>query len=156
MPHLQLEVSHRCDLPPAQLWPIISDLDAYADHADGLAETRVTDGSGPTAVRSCTDTRGGTWREAVSEWVEGERYTITVDTDTYPAPLRAMFRAFRGTWSVEPDGDGSIVRMAFDADIRGGALGRAMVGPMKRKAEKDVAATLRSYEHAAREAEVDA
>lgn len=146
---MNLAVSRRYDLPASQLWEVVSDLDGYASHADGLSVTEVIAGEAESAVRRCVNDKGQEWNEAVAEWQEGRRYVIEVDTDTYPPPLRQMFKSFVGTWSVEPHAEGCEVTMRFDAEVRGGKLGVALVNRMAAKAQHDLERTLDSYGRAA-------
>lgn len=149
MGSMSLRRSRTFGMSPDVIWPIVADLDGYSDHVANLAVTEVLSGQGVGAVRRCENDRGQDWREAVVEWEDGRRYVIDVDTTTYPAPLRQMFRRFRGTWTVDPAPEGCEVTIRFDADIRGGPLGTALVRRMARSAERDLESILDSYGAAA-------
>ena len=138
------------DLAPELLWPIIADLDGYADHVDGLSATTVVSGDGLGAVRQCTTTKNDSWTERVSDWQPGRTYTLTVDTSTYPVPLRQLFRTFQGTWTLHPAGAGSRVHIRFAAHVRGGVLTRPLVAVMARASSRHLEKTLTSYGDAAR------
>lgn len=151
MADMTLEVERRTDLPPDAVWPVIADMDGYADHVSSLAETTVVAGREQGARRRCVDTRGRDWQETCVVWEEGRRYVVDVDVSTYPADLRAVFRSFRGTWEVEPAADGgSTVRIRFDGDVRGGRLGAGIVRRLAASARRDLDQTLDSYIRAAR------
>lgn len=149
---MNLTASRTYPLPPEALWPVVADLSGYADHVAGLRSTVAT-GDHLDATRVCTTTKGETWSEAVTEWVAGERYRVDVDVTTYPFVLRSLFRAFAGTWTVEPvasDSDSqtqSRVTIEFDAQVRRpfGLLARAMA----KRSAKDLEAILDSYGRAA-------
>ena len=83
-------------------------------------------------------------------WDEGRRYDIEVDTSTYPTVLRSVFSSFRGTWTVEPEADGSRVTIDFTGTVRGGRLAASVVQRMARRNQKDIEATLVSYGEAVR------
>jgi hypothetical protein len=150
MAAIVLEVTRDTDLPAEVVWPVIADLDGYAQHVSSLSSTTVIDGSGGGARRRCTDARGRDWEETCVLWEDGRRYVIEVDVATYPADLRALFRSFTGTWELTPRRDGSTMRLRFEGDVRGGRVGAAVVERMAAGARRDLERTLASYERAAR------
>lgn len=153
MGRVTLEVERDTDLPAAVLWPIVADLDGFADHVASLSDTTVVAGAGDGARRRCVDGRGRDWEETCTLWEEGRRYVVEVDVSTYPADLRAMFRSFRGTWEVVPrPGGGSTIRLRFDGDVRGGRVGASVANRMAARARPDLEATLDSYVRAAAQA----
>lgn len=81
--------------------------------------------------RRCFDSRGRDWDEVCTLWEEGHRYSMPVKTETYPFPLRQMFRQFGGTWEVEPYMSVSRVTMRYDVELS--PLGKAF-GPLIRRA----------------------
>ena len=70
-------------------------------------------------------------------------------TATYPAPLRQLLRSFSGTWSVEPTANGSRVTLIFEGTPRFGALGRALLRLMGRRASGELEGILDAYERGA-------
>jgi hypothetical protein len=150
MAAMVLEVSRDTDLPADVVWPVIADLDGYADHVTSLTSTTVVDGDRDGARRRCTDVRGRDWEETCVLWEDGRRYVIDVDVATYPADLRTLFRSFTGTWEVEPRSDGSTMRVRFEGDVRGGRVGAAVVSRMAAGVRRDLERTLASYERTAR------
>jgi hypothetical protein len=145
-----LEVSRDTDLPADVVWPVVADLDGYADHVSSLSSTTVVGGDGEGARRRCTDARGRDWEETCVLWEDGRRYVIEVDVATYPADLRTLFRSFTGTWEVTPRPDGSTMRMLFEGDVRGGRVGAAVVERIAAGMRRDLERTLASYERVAR------
>jgi hypothetical protein len=63
-------------------------------------------------------------------WEEGHRYAMRVKTETYPFPLRQMFRGFSGTWEVEPSMGDARVMMRYEVELS--LLGKT-IGPLIRK-----------------------
>jgi hypothetical protein len=51
---------------------------------------------------------------------------MRVRTETYPVPLRQMFRAFQGAWEVEPTEGGTLISMRYEVEPSawGGCCGR--------------------------------
>lgn len=140
-----LDVCQNYDQPAEVLWDVVADLDRYADHVTGLVSSPVLSGSKQGAVRECNTTKGETWSESVVEWVEGSHYVIEVDTSTYPAPLRQLFREFSATWTVKPTSKGCEVSITMTPDVRGGWLVWPVVALAARKTENDLKHTLKSY-----------
>ena len=145
MAFMELTATRVYDATPDAMWSIVSDLDGYADHVGGLAITEVIDGHALGAVRRCETTRGDDWSEIVSEWDEGRRYVIDVETSTYPTVLRSIFTAFRGVWTVAPEGSGSRVTITFRGQVRGGPVAAAAVQRMAKRNLRDIEDTLASY-----------
>lgn len=114
-----LEFSKTVSAPTNLVREVISDVEAYADVAPNLSRAAIESGEGAGMVRRCWDTQGGSWRETCSAWLPGREYRMVVDTSDYPYPFTAM----AGRWSVEPDGDGSRIRMLFDYRLPYGPLG---------------------------------
>jgi hypothetical protein len=151
MADLTLTVERVSDLPADVLWSVVADLDGYADHVGTLTTTTVVAGAAEGARRRCVDARGRSWEETCVLWDDGRRYVIDVDVATYPLDLRMLFRSFRGTWEVEPRVDGgSVVRVQFEGDVRGGRPATTVVARMAARARRDLEATLASYERVAR------
>jgi hypothetical protein len=134
--------------PAAAAWQAVSDVGAYAQVAASLSRVEVA-GSGERLRRRCYNVRGRSWEEHCTLWQEGRRYRMEVDTATYPAPLRQLLRSFSGTWSVEPTANGSRVTLIFEGTPRFGALGRALLRLMGRRASGELEGILDAYERGA-------
>jgi len=141
-----LAVCRNYDAPPEQLWPVVADLAGYAEHVTGLTSSEVLSGEGNGARRECLTVKGERWTETVTEWQDGRSFEIEVDCDTYPAPLRQVFRRFTASWKVESEGTGSRVCIHFKPDVRGGWLLWPIVKLGARQTRKDLEYTLNSYE----------
>ena len=82
--------------------------------------------------RRCFDSRGRGWDEVCTLWEEeAHRYSMRVKTETYPFPLRQMFRQFAGTWEVEPNRSVARVTMRYKVELS--LLGKAF-SPFIRRA----------------------
>ena len=135
------------DLPT--VWKVIADLDGYHQHTDTLTGTTVVSGAGEGARRRCVDSAGNDWEETCTVWEPEKRYVIDVDVSTYPARFRAMFKEFRGTWSVGHTNDGTEVTVRFDAALRGIPGLSKLVDRLAERSGSDVEAILESYDRAA-------
>lgn len=111
-----LVFSRQVEAPPDAAWGVVSDLAAFGDAAPGLSRVEVSDDFGQGMRRRCYDSRGRGWDEVCTLWEEGRRYEMRVQTETYPFPLRQMFRAFQGAWEVEPAGEGALVSMRYEVE----------------------------------------
>jgi hypothetical protein len=113
------EIDRYIAAPRAHTWEVLSDLDAWADHAPNLSKTEVVDGAAEGAVRRCYNNSGKGWSETCTLWQPGRRYVMEVDTSDYPYPMTLM----RGTFSVDDEFPGSRVTLRFDYQFKGGPLG---------------------------------
>ena len=145
MAHIELTATRTYDASPEVLWAIVADLDAYAHHVRGLAVTQVIDGHALGATRRCETKGGDDWTEQVTEWDDGRRYAVDVDTSTYPTLLRSVFSAFRGVWIIAPDGEGARVTVTFRGTVRGGPLVAAVIQQMAKRNLSHLEETLASY-----------
>lgn len=113
------EIDRYIDAPRAHAWAVLSDLNAWGNHAPNLSKTEVVDGAAEGAVRRCYDNAGKSWKETCTLWQSGRRYVMEVDTSDYPYPMSVM----RGTFSVQDAGEGSRVKLRFDYQFKYGVLG---------------------------------
>ena len=149
MTNVTIERSKLIDASPDRAWQVIADMNGYQDHVTGLSTTEVVSGDGVGAVRHCVDTSGADWYETCDVWEPGSHYSVDVDVSTYPLKYRALFSAFRGTWSVTPSGDGTVIGMRFDATLRNVPGVAKLVKRLVEQSTADLDATLESYEAAA-------
>jgi len=150
-----VEASRVVEASPATVWRIVSDLEGYASVAPGLAHIE-TRGDGEGMWRRCTDEAGRSWEETCVLWDEGRAYSFSVDTSTYPPPLRRLLKTFQGTWIVDPHPRGSIVTMRFEGEVGMGVVGRLIARVMRRKGVRDMEAILERWELMALARERDA
>ena len=111
-----LEFSRPVRATPAVAWEVVADLERFGDAAPGLSRVEVADAPGQGMRRRCYDTRGRGWDEVCTLWEEGRRYEMRVRTETYPVPLRQMFRGFQGAWEVTPADGGTLVAMRYEVE----------------------------------------
>jgi ribosome-associated toxin RatA of RatAB toxin-antitoxin module len=123
---VRLRYERVVDASPDAAWQVVSDVEAYADAAPSLDATEVLEGSGLGLVRRCS-TGSGSWEEVCTVWEPGRAYEMTVRTQTYPLPLRAMLSAMRGRWEIEPVDSGARIVMTFEARPRLGPLGALLL-----------------------------
>lgn len=149
MPSLQVRAVQIIDAPVSLVWEIVADLDAYHRHVGSLAESTVVEGAGEGAQRRCVDTAGSTWTETCTVWDPERRYVIEVDVSSYPLKYRGLFRAFKGTWVLEPNGQGAQLNLTFDIELRRVPGLSALTGRLGRRARSDVEDIATSYAAAA-------
>ncbi len=145
MASMTLERSRIIDAPVSQVWKAVADLDDYHRHAASLVDTEVISGHGQDARRRCVDSSGNKWEETCTIWEPEHRYVIDVDVTTYPAKYRALFRSFRGSWTVEAVGDATNARIRFDAELRRIPGMTRLVRRLSAKSATDLDAILESY-----------
>lgn len=104
--------------PVSRVWEVVSAADEYHRHTATLARTAIVSGQGKGAVRHCVDVSGREWYETCTTWEPGRELGFEVDVSTYPPTYQMLFRAFRGTWRVEPVDGGAVVTVRFDAEVR--------------------------------------
>lgn len=129
-----LEFSRAVGVAPDLAWQVVSDVVGFGDVAPNLSRAEILEGRGEGMLRRCYDGRGRGWNEVCTLWDEGRRYEMRVRTETYPSPLRQMFREFRGAWEVEPAGGGSTVSMRYQ--VEPSVLGRLLWRPIRRTFER--------------------
>lgn len=149
MTNVTIERSKLIDTTPDRAWQVISDMNGYHGHVRGLQATDVVSGQGLGAVRHCVDTTGGDWYETCDVWEPGSHYSVDVDVTTYPLKYRALFTAFRGTWSVVPEDGQTRIGMRFDATLRRVPGVNTLVSRLVEQSTANLDATLDSYEAAA-------
>ncbi len=137
MATFSIESSRIVDAPLDVVWSVVSDAGGYHAVVDTLEHTEIIAGRGQGMVRHCVDTKGREWNESCTLWEDDRAFRMTVDIDTYPPSLRAVFRRVEGTWSVAPADTGTVITMRFDGETKLGPLGKAVVSAMGRGAVLD-------------------
>lgn len=107
-------VETRVDAPRERVWDIIADLGAVSTWHPALADSRYTSEAkeGLEASRRCDFPDGGFVNESVIEWKPGEAFTLEISGGTVP------FASAKGTMSVSEDGDGTIVTLSLDYELK--------------------------------------
>jgi ribosome-associated toxin RatA of RatAB toxin-antitoxin module len=107
-------------LAPDDVFAAVADFASYPEHTDTVREVVVTPADGG-ALESAWEVN---FRSGVLAWTERD----VVDPDARRIDFDQVdgdFVVFTGTWGVEPDGDGSVVRFAASFD-----LGMPSLAPM--------------------------
>ena len=138
----QVDVRRRVAAPASTVWPVITDHALYGRLAPNLSRVEVAAGEGLGMTRRCYDAVGRGWTETCTLWDEGREYGVEVDTSDYPYPLEVM----RGRWSVEPDGEGSIITMHFEFAPRPGPVGATFAAAMRLLFRPVVARIMRGWD----------
>ncbi len=102
-PNQTVEVTRVLDGSVDQVWPVVTDHEAYGRLAPNLSRVLPTGPNGIDLTRRCRDTRGRQWDEHCVLWQEGVKFAVAVETsaDDYPYPLEYL----RGEWEVQPIGN---------------------------------------------------
>lgn len=135
--------------PVSRVWEVVSAFDEYHKHTATLARTVIVSGEGRGAVRHCVDSSGKDWYETCTSWEREREFGFEVDVSTYPLTYRALFRAFRGTWRVDPIDGGAVVTVRFDAEVRRIPGASTFAARLSERAESELESILESYRVAA-------
>lgn len=146
---MTVERSLSIDAPVSRVWEVVGALDEYHSHANTLTETVVVSGEGEGAIRHCVDNSGNGWNEMCTIWDPGRQFGFEVDVSTYPLRYRMLFRAFRGTWRVDPADGGAMVTVRFDADVRQAPGASFLARVFAERVEPELESILESYRTAA-------
>lgn len=121
-----VEVSQEVEATAADLWPVITNHDLYADLSPNLSRIVILgpERASPESWRRCWDVSGHHWDEALSVWDPPHSYAVAVNTTAadYPYPLEELY----GRWSTSTSPSGaSTVTMRFEFRARPGLAGAA-------------------------------
>ena len=110
----RIVVKTRVDAPRERMWDVIADLGAVSVWNPALADSHYTSAAkgGLEASRHCDFPDGGYVKENVVEWRPGEAITLEIYEGTVP------FASARGSMSVSEDGDGTIVTLALEYELK--------------------------------------
>jgi hypothetical protein len=135
-------VAASCD----SVWDVFADFPNLADHWGGLkASRRIGDQTHGVGARRQVDLAPlGTMVETVTAWEQGRR----IDTTNEPSAL-VPFKQAKSRLTLEPDGDGTVIRFDYWYVPRGGPMGR-LTGPLiDTMLRRDFESMLASIEEAA-------
>ncbi len=107
-----------------RVWQIMSHQESYAEVADNLSKAEIVDGEGEGMIRQCWDTKGKSWKETCTRWVEGQAFAFRVHTEAsdYPYPIAAL----AGEWSLSPLAHGAEVKMTFTVQPKPGVVNQLL------------------------------
>lgn len=128
----ELTVTRTTEQPPARVWALLADYQRIAPWNPNVAASRLIDDSHPMgvgALRQCDLADGKNWiRERVTDWREGESYTVEIYEGTMPVQ-----DAF-ATLGVRPlDDGGSEAYMTMRYQPKMGVMGKVMDVVMMRR-----------------------
>ncbi|MEX2562675.1 MAG: SRPBCC family protein [Nitriliruptoraceae bacterium] len=121
---ITLRIQRTIAAPTDRVWQLVADAGDYARFAPGIASTRIVAGQGEGMVRVCRDDKGGEWSETCTLWDSGHRYRMSVDVDSYPAHYQMLLAELTQTWTLEPAGHSTHIRLEFDGRVKLGIIGR--------------------------------
>ncbi|MCG8433337.1 MAG: CBS domain-containing protein [Gammaproteobacteria bacterium] len=129
-----VKLEHRVKAPIEVVWSVISDPDVYARAAPVLSEVEVLYGHGVGMRRSCHDKLGRSWVEYCTEWEEGSKLSMSIDTSDFPYPFSEM----EYTWALTklPDDD-VLIHIEYKYSAGYGALGSLLNRFSLRRKVKD-------------------
>ncbi len=104
----------RIDAPREKVWDVIADLGSVSVWNPLLSNSYYTSEAkeGLEAARHCDFPDGGYVKERTLEWKPGEAFTLDIYEGTVP------FASAHGRYSLVDDGDGTIVTLAIEYDLK--------------------------------------
>ena len=124
-----LENSIRIDAPPEKVWSVLASLDTLERYDPGVLKSEIVTPSrqGPGAARRCDLKPGGWFKERVAEWQPNESLSFELFECTLPV------RRLKHSYTLTPDGSGTLVRQRMEYELKFGPIGRLMDAMMVRK-----------------------
>jgi ligand-binding SRPBCC domain-containing protein len=124
-----LENSIRIDAPPDKVWSALASLDALERYDPGVKKSEIVSATreGPGAARRCDLTPGGWFKEKVGDWRPQEAISFELFECTLPV------RRLRHSYTLAPDGGGTLVRQRMEYELKFGPLGKLMDAVMVRR-----------------------
>jgi ligand-binding SRPBCC domain-containing protein len=124
-----LENSIRIDATPERVWSVLASLDALAKYDPGVAKAELVSvvKEGPGAARRCDLTPGGWFKERVTDWRPNEALAFELFECTLPV------RQLRHSYTLVPDGDGTVVGQRMEYELKFGPLGKLLDAVMVRR-----------------------
>jgi CBS domain-containing protein len=118
-PMAVIELRRRIKARPDVVWQVISDMSGLALMAAHVSKVEILEGEGRGLRRRVYDQRGRWWVESCTDWQEGERYTMAVDSGDFVFPCKRM----EYTWGLTRQGEHVTIAMRFDYSPRYGPVG---------------------------------
>lgn len=124
-----LENSIRIDAPPGKVWSVLARLDALDRYDPGVKKSEIVTPAreGPGSARRCDLRPGGWFKERVADWTPNESLSFELFECTLPV------RRLRHSYTLTPDGPGTVVRQRMEYQLKFGPLGRLMDAVMVRR-----------------------
>ena len=130
-----------------KVWNILADFGGTYKWNPGVTQSYSTsaNNSGLGATRHCDLKPAGSVEERIIEWNEGVDYTLEV----YEGKGTPPFKKSLATFSVKPDGTGTMVSATVEYSLKYGPIGvlmnLIMVGPFVKKAFQALLAGLKHH-----------
>lgn len=117
-----LESSVRIDAPPAEVWSVLASLDALHRYDPGILRSEIVspEKEGLGSARRCDLAPGGWFKERVTEW----RPHLALSFELYECTLPV--RSLKHSYTLVPDGGGTIVKQRMEYLLKFGPLGRLL------------------------------
>ena len=131
------------DAPAQRVWELLADFGSVYRWAPSVTKSYSTSehNSGPEASRHCDIAGFGGIEEYITEWNEGRDFTYLA---TGVGPISGGY----STWSVEPQGDKTLVYTEFRYGLRFGPLGTLMNALiLRRKLDQGLEKALEGLKH---------
>lgn len=110
----RVTIDLRIDVPKEKVWDVVADLGSVSVWNPALAGSHYTSEAkeGLEAARHCDFPDGGYVKERTLEWNPGESFKLELTEGTI------LFDNATGSYSLVDDGDGTIVTIALEYDLK--------------------------------------
>jgi ligand-binding SRPBCC domain-containing protein len=124
-----LENSIRIDASLEKVWSVLASLDALDRYDPGITKSEIVTPmrEGPGSARRCDLKPGGWFKERVADWKPNESLSFELFECTLPV------RRLRHSYTLTPDGSGTLVRQRMEYELKFGAVGKLMDAVAVRK-----------------------
>ncbi len=127
----QLTRQVKIDAPKEKTWEALADFGAVANWAPTVTESHATTEAkrGVGSIRRCDHVRMGILEEEIVTWEEGSSLSYDL-IKGLPMPMKSL----NNTWAVSAEGDGSLVTLTMNFEMKFGPLGALMAALAVRRA----------------------
>ena len=87
-------VDKRVKGEPESIWQLITSSQSFADAAPDIVRVEEINAQGATHARRVHHRSGRSWEEHCKKWLPHQRYTMQINTDSYPLPVNSIRRSF--------------------------------------------------------------
>ncbi len=124
-----LDNSIRINASPEKVWSVLASLDALDRYDPGVTKSEIVTSSreGPGSARRCDLAPGGWFKERVVDWTPSRSLSFELFECTLPV------RRLRHSYTLTPDGSGTVVRQRMEYELKFGPAGKLMDALMVRK-----------------------
>ena len=124
-----LENAVRIDAPIDKVWSVLTTLDALDRYDPGVTKSEMVTPAreGPGSARRCELKAGGWFKERVADWKPNESLSLELFECTLPV------RRLKHSYTLTPDGSGTLVRQRMEYELKFGPLGKLMDAVIVRK-----------------------